>query len=62
MAEQGLCSIVVKKHHRHADYGTVLDDKVNILQHNFEAGTINQKWCTDITYIHVRKEGQSLHT
>ena len=23
----------------------------------FEAKAIHQKWCTDITYIHVRKEG-----
>ena len=23
----------------------------------FEAETIHQKWCTDITYIHVQKEG-----
>ena len=24
---------------------------------DFEAETIHQKWCTDITYIHVQKEG-----
>ena len=29
----------------------------NILRRDFSADTINQKWCTDITYIHVQKEG-----
>ena len=29
----------------------------NILDREFEATTINQKWVTDITYIHVLKEG-----
>ena len=38
-------------------HGAVPDDKVNILGRDFEAETINQKWCTDITYIHVLKEG-----
>ena len=33
------------------------DDKENILKRNFEAASINQKWCTDITYIYVLKEG-----
>ena len=57
MAEQGLRSIVVKKYNHHANHGTVPDDKVNILKRDFEAESINQKWCTDITYIHVLKEG-----
>ena len=30
---------------------------MNILKRDFGTGTINQKWCTDITYIHVQKEG-----
>ena len=33
------------------------DNKENILRRDFSADTINQKWCTDITYIHVQKEG-----
>jgi len=57
MAEQGLRSIVVKKYNHHANHGTVADDKVNILKRNLGAETINRKWCTDITYIHVLKEG-----
>lgn len=57
MAEQGLCSVVVKKYNHHANHGSVPDDKENILKRNFETETVNQKWCTDITYIHVQKEG-----
>ena len=57
MAEQGLRSVVVKKYNHHANHGSIPDDKVNILKRDFGAETINQKWCTDITYIHVQKEG-----
>lgn len=57
MAEQGLRSVVVKKYNHHANHGSIPEDKVNILKRDFEAETINQKWCTDITYIHVQKEG-----
>ena len=57
MAEQGLRSVVVKKYNHQANRGSVPDDKENILKRNFEADTVNQKWCTDITYIHVQKEG-----
>jgi transposase len=57
MAKQGLRSIVVKKYNHHANHGTVPNDKENILKRDFETKTINQKWCTDITYIHVQKEG-----
>lgn len=57
MAGQGLRSIVVKKYNHHANHGAIPDNKENILKRDFEAETINQKWCTDITYIHVLKEG-----
>ncbi len=57
MAGQGLRSVVVKKYNHHANHGSVPNNKVNILKRNFETETINQKWCTDITYIHVQKEG-----
>ncbi len=49
MAEQGLRSVVAKKYNHHANHGTVPDNKDNILKREFEAETINQKWCTDIT-------------
>lgn len=57
MATQGLRSVVVKKYNHHANHGTVPDDRENILNRDFTAESINQKWCTDITYIHVLKEG-----
>ena len=57
MAEQGLCSVVVRKYNHRANHGSIPDNKVNILKRDFETGAINQKWCTDITYIHVQKEG-----
>ena len=57
MKAQELRSKVVKKYNHHANKGTVPDDKENILNRDFNAVTINQKWCTDITYIHVLKEG-----
>lgn len=57
MAEQGLRPVAVKKYSHHANHGSIPDDKVNILERDFGTETINQKWCTDITYIHVQKEG-----
>ena len=57
MAEQGLCSAVVRKYNHRANHGSIPDNKVNILKRDFETEAINQKWCTDITYIHVQKEG-----
>lgn len=57
MAGQGLCSVVVKKYNHHVNHGSVPDDKENILNRDFEASTVNQKWCTGITYIHVQQEG-----
>lgn len=57
MARQDLRSVTVKKYNHHANHGTVPDNKKNIINRNFNADMINQKWCTDITYIHVQKEG-----
>ena len=57
MAGQGLRSVVVKKYNHHTSHGSILEDKKNILGRDLETETINQKWCTDITYIHVQKEG-----
>lgn len=36
---------------------SVPDDKENILKRDFTTTTINEKWVTDITYIHVLNEG-----
>ena len=57
MKSQGLRSIVIKKYRHQSEKGIIPDNKENILKQDFTATTINQKWCTDITYIHVLGEG-----
>lgn len=57
MQKQGLRSVTVKKYNHHANRGTIPEGKKNLLNREFKAETINQKWCTDITYIYVLKEG-----
>ena len=57
MQRQDLHSVVVKKYNQKANQGKIPDDKENVLNRDFQADTINQKWVTDITYIHVLKEG-----
>ena len=52
----GLRSIVIKKYNQYSDNNVVAERK-NILKWDFEATAINQKWCTDITYIHTLKDG-----
>jgi len=56
MVRNGLRSVVVRKYKHHSSKNEI-SEKDNILNRNFETDTINQKWCTDITYIHVLKEG-----
>ena len=48
--------MTVKKYNPNTNHGSVPDGKENILNRDFECTTINQKCCTDITYIHVLKE------
>ena len=57
MTHLGIRSVVVKKYNHKANQGKVPDDKKNILKRDFSAATINEKWVTDITYIHVLREG-----
>lgn len=57
MKKLGLHSVVVKKYKYEANRGVVPDDKENILNRDFSTTSINQKWVTDITYIHVENEG-----
>ena len=57
MKNQGLRSVVVKKYRHHSEKGVVPDNKENVLNQDFTTTNINQKWCTDITYIHVLKDG-----
>lgn len=56
MAAMGIRSIVIKKY-RHVSNNVHVDEKENILNQDFTATGINQKWCTDITYIFTQKDG-----
>lgn len=56
MAAMGVRSIVIKKY-RHVSNNVHVDEKENILNQDFTATGINQKWCTDITYIFTQKDG-----
>jgi len=56
MVQLGICSVVIKKY-RHYSSNKPIDEKENILKQDFTATGINQKWCTDITYIHTQKDG-----
>jgi putative transposase len=56
MSSMGLRSIVVKKFRPHSSKSSV-EERENLLNRDFEASGINQKWCADITYIHTLKDG-----
>lgn len=56
MVQLGIRSVVIKKY-RHYSSNKPVDEKENILKQDFTATGINQKWCTDITYIHTQKDG-----
>lgn len=56
MKELDIQSIVVKKY-RYCSSKNNNDAKENLLNRDFSTSTINQKWCTDITYIHTIKDG-----
>lgn len=49
--------MVVRTYNHKANHGNVLDDKENVLKRDFTTKRVNEKWVTDITYIHVLKEG-----
>ncbi len=50
-------------HRKNTDrsYENLLDAKYNLLQRNFRAEKINQKWVTDITYIKIYKQKYFLY-
>ena len=56
MKAMDIRSIVVKKFRYHSEKVTS-DVKENILNRDFKTTSINQKWCTDITYIYTIKNG-----
>ena len=56
MSTMGLRSIIVKRFCPHSSR-SIVEEKENIINRNFKASAINEKWCTDITYIHTSKDG-----
>ncbi len=56
MKSQDIRSITVKKFRYHSDKLECHNLK-NILNRDFSTTSINQKRCTDITYIHTLKDG-----
>ncbi|ERI92768.1 integrase core domain protein [Clostridiales bacterium oral taxon 876 str. F0540] len=56
MTKLGVKSIVIKKF-RPTSSKSKIENKENVLKRDFSANTINEKWVTDITYIHTIKDG-----
>lgn len=56
MVFMGLRSIVVKKYRPQSSKCRV-EERDNLLNRDFKTTKINQKWVTDITYIHTIKDG-----
>lgn len=58
MKELGVRSIVVKKYRPYSNKKTEDNPKLeNKLNRDFSTTKINQKWVSDITYIHTEEEG-----
>ena len=53
MQKYGLLSVIRRKRYR--NYGEYLHRYPNLLNRNFYAEQPNQKWVTDISYIHTRQ-------
>ena len=56
MKSLGIRSIIVKKF-RPTSSKSKVESKENVLNRDFSTTNINQKWVTDITYIHTLKDG-----
>lgn len=56
MKNLGIKSIIIKKY-RPSSSKRKIEEQENILKRDFSATTINEKWVTDITYIHTIKDG-----
>ena len=58
MQEQGIVSITVKKFRPQRTKKLTEDETVlNLLNQDFSAEQINEKWVGDITYIHTKRDG-----
>lgn len=57
MKSDGLASIIQKKYTPYKQSKKLYLECDNILEQDFSTTLINQKWVSDITYIHVQEEG-----
>lgn len=56
MRKLGIKSIIIKKYRPTSSKNKIKEQK-NVLKRDFNTTTINEKWVTDITYIHTIKDG-----
>lgn len=56
MKKLGIRSIIVKKY-RPTSSKKKIEAQENVLKRDFNTTTVNEKWVTDITYIHTIKDG-----
>lgn len=56
MKKAGIKSIIVKKY-RPFSSKRKIEEQENVLKRDFQTKNINEKWVTDITYIHTIKDG-----
>lgn len=56
MKKLDIKSIIIKKY-RPTSSKSKVEDRENILKRDFSTTTINEKWVTDITYIHTIRDG-----
>lgn len=57
MKTAGLASIIQKKYKPYKSSKELVLEHENLLEQDFSTTSINQKWVSDIMYIHVQKEG-----
>lgn len=57
MKKNNLRSKIIKKWKSCSPKNKEIKERVNLLNQNFTANNLNEKWVTDITYIHTKKDG-----
>ena len=56
MRKLDIKSVIKKKFRPHASKQKI-EERENVLKRDFSTCTINEKWSTDITYIHTLRDG-----
>jgi len=56
MKKLGIKSLIVKKYRPTSSKNKIIEQE-NVLKRDFTTTTVNEKWVTDITYIHTIKDG-----